>query len=419
MKRLVVCCDGTWQNLEKDYPTNVVKITQAIKPLDSEGIHQVVYYDEGIGAESNISPEEDLTVLGAGHREQLLEGIKGGGFGKGIDKNIRDAYRFLTLNYAPGDEIFLFGFSRGSYTVRSLAGMLAHCGLIKRPHLRHIGEAYENYRQKIQSESAVMAEFRQQYCHLNSEYNNRVPITLLGCWDTVGSLGIPNVTLDITRKNIPVASRIPDLVDKIPIDKLINRDRYAFHDTTLSTIVQHALHAVAVDEDRDTFSVTLMEKHPDAKEQTLKQVWFPGGHGCVGGGTKPESKLADNALLWMMESIKEIGLNLEFAPEQIPQREQIAPDAAFDYLQDPEQPKDQKLLGRLKGKAKKVKGAVRKTAINLPGKHLREIPAEDGIHRSVSERWHAREDYEPENVDKNRILSNQKLAEDKNILLVS
>ena len=381
MKRLVVCCDGTWQDLEKDYPTNVVKITQAIKHLDDRGIEQIVYYDEGIGAESNISPEEDLTFLGAGHREQLLEGIKGGGLGKGIDKNIRDAYRFLCLNYAPGDEIYLFGFSRGAYTVRSLAGMLYHCGLVKRPYLRKIPQAYELYRAQLSPHEPKIAQFRQDYGHSDPKYRDRVPITLLGCWDSVGSLGLP------------------DIISSLPIDKFINRDRYKFHDTTVSPIVENALHAVAIDEDRKTFSVTLMEKSPEAKSQTLKQVWFPGDHGCVGGGTEPQSKLADSALLWMMESIEEIGLDLKFDPDQIPESEKIDSDPAYDY--EPQQ--DKNILSKLTGG--RLTGNLMGDLTKLAGKNIRQIPQEDEIHFSTFERWQKVPDYRPSNLDPERVPS--------------
>lgn len=380
MKRLVVCCDGTWQDLAQDYPTNVVKITQAIKHYD-ENIQQIVYYDEGIGAESNISPEEDLTFLGAGHREQLLEGIKGGGLGKGIDKNIRDAYRFLCLNYAPGDEIYLFGFSREAYTVRSLAGMLYHCGLIKRPYLRKVPEAYELYRSEIPPHDAKIAQFRQVYCHSNSEHRDRVPIKLLACWDSVGSLGLP------------------DVISGVPVDKFINRDRYKFHDTRLSTIIENALHAVAIDEDRKTFSVTLMEKSPEAESQELKQVWFPGDHGCVGGGTKPQSKLADNALLWMMESVEEIGLDLKFDRAEIPEAEKIDPDPAFEYKPEAKvKVLSQLTRGRLTGN---VMGDMTK----LPGKNIRQIPEQDEIHPSAFERWQRRSDYRPSNLLPERVPS--------------
>jgi uncharacterized protein (DUF2235 family) len=108
MKRIVICADGTWnrpeEDLEKDYPTNVLKFSRAIKPLDETGIVQTVFYDWGIGSYHSAAA--------------------GGALGKGLDKNIKDCYRFIVHNYEVGDELFLFGFSRGAYTVRSLCGMI-------------------------------------------------------------------------------------------------------------------------------------------------------------------------------------------------------------------------------------------------------------------------------------------------------
>lgn len=168
MKRLVVCCDGTWQRLTSSYPTNVIKIAQAVKPVASDGTPQIVFYDEGIGTGDEF--------------DKLL----GGAFGWGIDQNIQDAYRFLCLNYIEGDEIYLFGFSRGAYTVRSLVGLIAYSGLLSRPNIRKTPEAYKIYRRRdIDPIHPEAQGFRQTY-------GERVPIMLLGCWDTVGSLGIPD-----------------------------------------------------------------------------------------------------------------------------------------------------------------------------------------------------------------------------------
>ncbi len=137
-KRLIVCCDGTWQKLTSVYPTNVVKIAQAIKPSSNDGTAQIVFYDEGVG-----SGNEAEKLFAKGDR------ILGGAFGIGIDNNIEDAYRFLCLNYEPGDEIYLFGFSRGAYTVRSLAGLI-RCsgGLLLRKDIREAPTAYEIYRDR-------------------------------------------------------------------------------------------------------------------------------------------------------------------------------------------------------------------------------------------------------------------------------
>ncbi len=327
MKRLVVCCDGTWQTLTSPYPSNVVKLAQAIKSVADDGVPQIMFYDSGIGTES----------------QKLL----GGAAGVGIDQNIQDGYRFLCLNYNPGDEIYLFGFSRGAYTVRSLAGMIYCSGLLNRPYITQAPEAYELYRNRdIKPKDKEAVEYRKAY-------GERVPITLLACFDTVGALGIPVV----------------------PLFKMFSQQlhrRYRFHDTTLNKCIQSALHAMAIDEIREVFDVTPMQKHPDAPDQRLIQKWFPGEHGCVGGGTKEHSGLSDGALKWMIDSVKELGLGLDFDPDVIPTG--INPDYNCDFKNDP---------GFFK----------------LAGIKFREVgEAIEDFHESVIERVRHREDYRPKQL---------------------
>lgn len=338
MKRLIVCCDGTWQKLTDPCPTNVVKIAQAIKPLASDGTSQVLYYHEGIGTEDAKSR------------------ILGGAFGKGIDQNIQDAYRFLCLNYLDGDEIYLFGFSRGAYTVRSLAGLMYNSGLLKRQNIRQAPVAYQLYcNRSIPPSSQEAKDFRKE-----NSLGSRVEITLLACWDTVGSLGIP------------------ELSAFIPLAQQINK-KYRFHDTQLNKKIKNALHAVAIDEQQKVFNVTPMQKHPEAPDQVLRQVWFPGAHGCVGGGKKEYSKLADGTLKWMIESIGSLGLGLEFDISK------INPPLDFDYTCD--------------FQSKSIINQVTK----LAGTILREIGDEfDELHESVKLRWQERADYRPANLKKYR-----------------
>ncbi|MEL7038414.1 MAG: DUF2235 domain-containing protein [Cyanobacteria bacterium J06592_8] len=381
MKRLIICCDGTWQSLESPYPTNVVKIALAIKPVASDDVNQVIYYDEGIGTGGNILTKEDLISfdipltglnigLGTGKLEKIIEKTSGGAFGKGIDKNIQDAYRFLCINYQPGDEIYLFGFSRGAYTVRSLSGMLYNVGLLTHPNFRRIPEAYELYRTKYETQYRnELAQFRKDYCHSTEKYGTRVPVTLLGCWDSVGSLGIP------------------DTIPFLPGEKLINGDRYKFHDTALSPNVQNGLHAVAIDEHRKTFDVTPMSKDPEADDQQLRQVWFPGDHGSVGGGTKQQSGLSDGALDWMMKSVGEFGLQLEFDRDLIPDEYIINPQPDVDY-----EASSGGLLGT-------VKGSIMGIATKIPGTHLRQVSDHfEDLHESVKIRWKKLEKYRPKNI---------------------
>lgn len=270
MKRLVVCCDGTWQNLSRPYPTNVVKLAQIIKPVTQDAIPQVVYYQAGLGTRDKF---DELT---------------GGAFGWGIDDNIQDGYRFLCLNYEPGDEIYLFGFSRGAYTARSLAGLIYCSGLLERQHIRKLPQAYQLYRDRAVKPGAAAAE------QFRNDYARDVLITLLGCWDTVGQLGVPN--------------RIPLL------SKLVNA-KYRFYDTRVNRWVKTALHAVAIDERRTVFDVTPMQISDEEASTKLRQVWFPGTHGCVGGGTQKTSGLSDAALQWMLDEMNKLGLGLEFVDQ--------------------------------------------------------------------------------------------------------
>jgi uncharacterized protein (DUF2235 family) len=329
MKRLIVCCDGTWQDLESPYPSNVVKLSQAVKPVATDGTPQIVFYDAGIGTES--------------------QKLSGGTAGVGIDRNIQDGYRFLSLNYVPGDEIYLFGFSRGAYTVRSLVGMMYCSGLLDRANVTKAGQAYELYRNRdVKPTDNEAVQYRRNY-------GDRVPITLIGCFDTVGALGIP--VPPIFRAFQPMLHR-----------------RYQFYDTTLNHCVQNALHAMAIDEIREVFDVTPMTKNPKAENQRVIQKWFPGHHGCVGGGTEENRGLSDAALKWMIDSIGELGLGLELDVSAIPTG--IQPNYECNFNNSP---------GFFK----------------LAGIKLREVgDALEELHESTIERLKTRPDYRPKNLEK-------------------
>lgn len=331
MKRLIVCCDGTWQKLTSEYPTNVVKIAQAIKPLcDDKITQQIIFYSEGVGT---------------GDRR---DGIFGSAFGWGIEQNIQDAYRFLSLNYQQGDEIYLYGFSRGAYIIRSLAGLIRFSGLLERNNIRQAGKAYKIYcNHQIQANDEQAIKFRQK----NSISD--VTIKLLGCWDTVGSLGIPD--------------QIPFLL----IDKWINQ-KYRFHNTYLSSIVEYALHAVAIDEIRKVFDVTRMEKSPENPSQNLKQMWFSGNHICIGGGEERNSGLSDIALSWMIEESQKLGI--EFDINKIITG--ISPNPKISFDNEPQ-------------------GIFKNTET-----HLRRVDENyDNLHPSVLERWDVLEEYyRPKNL---------------------
>lgn len=268
-KRIVVCADGTWnrpeKDLEKDVPSNVLRIARAIEPMGDDHMPQQVFYDWGVGS--------------------YYDPIVGGLAGKGLNKNIMDCYRYIVQNYSPGDEVFLFGFSRGAYTVRSLCGLINNCGIIKRTDAHLIQKAFTHFKTSgnvYKPEGEASVEFRQAHSHASRE------VTFIGVWDTVGALGIPFSVLGL----------------------LDSKDE--FYDTKLGANVSIARHALAIDERRSDFEPTIWLPRSGID---LKQVWFAGVHGDVGGAYEPEnqggSRLSDISLDWMMREAEAAGLKLE------------------------------------------------------------------------------------------------------------
>jgi uncharacterized protein (DUF2235 family) len=269
-KRLIVCADGTWNKVEKaesgkHVSTNVAKFAAALLPIDIHGTVQLLCYLEGVGTHEG-------------------EWIRGGMFGLGISRNIEFAYEFLVRSYEPGDEIWIFGFSRGAFTARSLAGMIRDCGLLKVAHADQIGNAMALYRGRYDDTAPDAPRAR----IFRNTYSYEPDIKFIGVWDTVGALGVPGVHLWLA--------------------KLLHVD-WQFHDTTLSRSVKNAYHALAIHEKRSDFEPTLWEKQdwPEASTQTLEQVWFSGVHSDVGGGYV-EEQLSDVSFQWMVEKAKLRGL---------------------------------------------------------------------------------------------------------------
>ena len=266
MKRLILCCDGTWNTADQESngapcPTNVVKIAYRIAKRDG-AIPQIIFYDQGVGTGNSV------------------DRLSGGAFGAGLEDNIHDAYRFLVANYEPGDDLFLFGFSRGAFTARSIAGMIRKCGILGRAHVEHYKDAIELYRNPDHPDAEGPVKFRTDYSVCGNE---RIRIRFIGVWDTVGALGIPLRGL-----------------------RWFTRGKYRFHDTELSGTVEHACHALAIDEHRAPFEPMLWFYKPKPG-QTVEQVWFCGAHSDIGGGY-PETGLSDITLEWMMGKARSAGL---------------------------------------------------------------------------------------------------------------
>ncbi|GAA1418536.1 DUF2235 domain-containing protein [Streptomyces thermospinosisporus] len=269
-QRLVVCCDGTWNFADQPSKTNVAKVALAVSRGTVAGKEQRVHYHSGVGT-------------------RRLERLRGGAFGVGLSRNVAAAYRFLVEAYEPGDELFLFGFSRGAFTARSLSGLLRHCGVLRRGHADRVPEAWALYRDRIEKPNGAAATlFRRSYAY-------ETDIRFIGVWDTVGALGIP----------VPDATWLRPAVDRF------NR-RWAFHNTELSSWIQGAFHALAIDEQRSAFRPALWHQQSGAagQGQELKQVWFAGAHSDTGGGYK-ETGLSDIALLWMVDQARRYGLEFD------------------------------------------------------------------------------------------------------------
>ena len=295
-KRLVVACDGTWNRPDQlndgvVAPTNVLKLALAVARVAPDGVAQELHYEPGVGT-------------------RRLERLRGGAFGFGLSRNVRDAYAFLVDRYEPGDELYFFGFSRGAYTARSAAGMVRNCGILRREHADRIDEAYRLYRSRdepTKPNGLAARVFRRMYAYPDE------PIHFIGVWDTVGALGIPTGAL-----------RMPWLTR-----------RWSFHDVKLSTQVRFAYHALAIDEHRPPFRPTLWDKQDGDGDQHVEQVWFSGVHCDVGGGYR-DPALAEITVLWMVERARAAGLAFDpdrFAVRAAPSDDDrrlaiaVAPDA--------------------------------------------------------------------------------------------
>ena len=270
MKRIAVCADGTWnvrdqidKATKKRHPSNVTKVARGIRTRDSHGVDQVVYYHDGVGTAGG------------------LDRFTGGAFGDGIEANIRDLYRFVVYNYEPGDELYLFGFSRGAFTVRTLAGFMSLVGLVGKDDDYYVPDLYDCYET---SKKPGTPEWTAAFHNIKRQHPCPV-IRFIGVWDTVGALGAPGF-----------------------LGQLFNKDKYKYHDVELNQYIENAYHALAIDERRVPFTPNLW-KRPGGWPGHLEQAWFAGVHSNVGGGYSPDG-LANEALHWMIEKAE--GLGLEF-----------------------------------------------------------------------------------------------------------
>ena len=276
-KRLAVFLDGTWNNVESD--TNVWRLKSLCAPTSTDGTPQLAYYEIGVN------------------------GFLGGVFGKGLDQDIIDAYERLIEQYSRDDEIFIFGFSRGAYTARSLAGFIAKCGLLKAGSPLGVRQLYNRYRRTDAKTIWALID-AQEHGTLGDptieekwmlKYSMAVHIKLVGVWDTVGALGIPIFSI-----------------------QGISRSTLGFLSTGLRRPIDNGFHALAIDEHRRAFSPTLWsvrhstvpdpEVPPPRPLSSVEQRWFVGAHANVGGGYDSDL-LPQIPLRWLMKKASLYGLS--------------------------------------------------------------------------------------------------------------
>ena len=260
-QRLVLLFDGTWNDPEDQ--TNVYRTARRLHDFDG-GVRQRFFYSPGVGTSK-------------------WERFRGGTFGYGLSRNLLQGYEWLAKRYTDGDEIWIFGFSRGAYTARSLVGLIRKCGLLHIVTPALLDEAEQIYRDKrLHPDSDTCKEFK-------ACYSLEPRIHFIGVWDTVGALGIPGTVLS-------------------------EKGRYSWHDTELSGIVDHAYHAVALDEHRAAYDVALWttkDGHKKPRNIEVEQRWFIGAHANVGGGYGSEDSLADLPLQWLLNRAARAGLKLD------------------------------------------------------------------------------------------------------------
>ena len=270
MKNIVLGIDGTWNRpgqMDSGWiaPTNVIKALRSASGESKDGTPQLVIYEPGIGAYSR----------------SWLQGATG----LGIGPMILRTYEALSRYYEPGDNIYIFGFSRGACAVRSLTNLIALCGIVDGHRADDLSmlvrQVYRMYRFRKFSFLPRIEDFRDRHCHDLRE------IHFIGVWDTVAALGIPIIGLN-----------------------RLTRPLYRFHTFAMNPCIKNAFHAIAIDEKRRNFQPIFWEEDDCTPGQVVEQTWFPGSHGNVGGGFK-DTGLSDCALLWMLAKAALVGLGVD------------------------------------------------------------------------------------------------------------
>ena len=318
-KNIIFCADGTWNkpveetDQDSESPSNVFKLFNLLAGKQGDNIHfNVVTGRISEYEKSLISDTKTVQIAkyinGVGDSNIKLNRILGGAFGFGLIERIARGYTFISRNYVEGDKIYIIGFSRGAYTARALAGLIAAKGLLAKKFNQ--GEAasydmairawysyrdginqtsYQNRLQNLFTAFTSIKNFVLKNTITDTDFIKNIPIEAVAVWDTVGALGIPDFEFEDNRAEI--------------------RDGFAFADNVLNAKVKLGFHAVSLDEMRLLFTPTLWEKRDG-----IKQVLFAGSHSDVGGGYK-EAGLSDGALKWMIDELGDKKVGVKFLDE--------------------------------------------------------------------------------------------------------
>lgn len=306
-KKIVFCADGTWNHPGQDEnddqipdQTNVFKLFMCLQgdPTIETTLKRNEQEKELVKDDKTVQAAK--YIHGVGDSRSPIRRIIGGAFGAGVIARIVRGYTFISRNYEPGAEIFIVGFSRGAYTARALAGLIASQGLLKKrltltkeKAYRYGAQAWYRYRDNKKSKKSflsrlaeVMADLPAFLSHGALSDDDLTPVSSISAvavWDTVGALGFPKYDGEDNRV-----------------------DAFRFADTKLSGKVKKGFHAVSVDEQRASFTPTFWDTSP-----RITQTLFPGAHADVGGGypsVNNECGLSDAALEWMMEKLGDSGV---------------------------------------------------------------------------------------------------------------
>jgi uncharacterized protein (DUF2235 family) len=287
-KRIVICSDGTGNTSIVGRGTYVFKTFEAVDLIghmnDASLMPQIAFYDDGVGT-------EDFKPL------KIFAGVTGWG----LSRNVKQLYKELVRVYDPGDEIFMFGFSRGAFTIRTLAGFIGSCGILDRTRCcgktasdldKAVKRAYRIYRSCYRTwlaQTIIGPPSRDRGKAFKEECSHDARITFIGVWDTVDAVGLPFHISDVINSALY---------------------RYKFPDRRLSQAVDRACHALAIDDERHSFHPLLWdETTEDQDNPRIEQVWFAGAHSNVGGGY-PKQGLSLVALDWMLTKAREQQLRL-------------------------------------------------------------------------------------------------------------